>query len=105
MNRQTYSILDWLGDIGGLLDALYLIGFVFISPLASYAMNSKLLSTLFRYKGSDESLYERTDTWNKLDYTKSEKLNRQMSDDTQVDDIKVDFQKYKSIKRISICNK
>ena len=105
VNRQTYSILDWLGDIGGLLDALYLIGFVFISPLASYAMNSKLLSTLFRYKGSDESLYERTDTWNKLDYTKSEKLNRQMSDDTQVDDIKVDFQKYKSIKRISICNK
>ena len=24
-NRQTYSLLDWLGDIGGLMDALYVI--------------------------------------------------------------------------------
>ena len=22
-NRQTYSLLDWLGDLGGLADALY----------------------------------------------------------------------------------
>lgn len=26
IDRQTYSLLDWLGDCGGLLDALVLIG-------------------------------------------------------------------------------
>ena len=26
INRQTYSLLDWLGDAGGLLDALFFIG-------------------------------------------------------------------------------
>ncbi len=25
INRGTYSILDWLGDLGGLFDALFLI--------------------------------------------------------------------------------
>ena len=25
-NRETYSILDWLGDMGGLIDAFRLLG-------------------------------------------------------------------------------
>jgi len=25
VNRQTYSLLDWLGDMGGLFDALKII--------------------------------------------------------------------------------
>ena len=31
-NRQTYSILDWLGDMGGLLDALYFLGKFLVVP-------------------------------------------------------------------------
>ena len=26
VNRDVYNILDWLGDVGGLRDALFLIG-------------------------------------------------------------------------------
>ena len=32
INRQTYSILDWMGDCGGLFDALLIIGQIFVQP-------------------------------------------------------------------------
>ena len=93
-------MLDWLGDIGGLLDALYFIGYIFISPLATYARNSKLLSTLFRYRGTDESLFARQFSSLKLNYiTKSFKSKTYNAEDL-IEDIKKDFQKYKPIKRI-----
>ena len=36
INRQTYSLLDFLGDIGGLLDALTIIGEIVLLPFVSY---------------------------------------------------------------------
>ena len=33
INRQTYMLLDWLGDLGGLLDALYLICAAILAPV------------------------------------------------------------------------
>ena len=32
IERQTYSLLEWLGDIGGLFDALRLIGAGLVAP-------------------------------------------------------------------------
>ena len=29
--RKTYSLLDWLGDVGGFLDGLYLIAELFLA--------------------------------------------------------------------------
>ena len=46
--RQTYSILDLLGDVGGLNDSLRLIGASLVSPFASFALNSKLAKLLQR---------------------------------------------------------
>ena len=37
-SRQTYSLLDWLGDIGGLSDALLPIVGLLVSPLSSFAL-------------------------------------------------------------------
>ena len=49
--RQTYSLLDWLGDIGGLLDAFRVIGTFMVGPVASYALQAKLASKIFtKYK-------------------------------------------------------
>ena len=42
IRRKTDSLLDWLGDWGGLLDSLYFIFDILVSPLASYMMKSKL---------------------------------------------------------------
>ena len=50
--RQTYSLLDFLGDLGGLYDALFLIVKVFVSPLSVFALNSTLLSNFFRFRPS-----------------------------------------------------
>lgn len=38
IERQTYSLLDWLGDVGGLFEGLNVIGAYILAPIASYAM-------------------------------------------------------------------
>ena len=53
VSRQTYSILDWLGDLGGLLDALYLIANLFMGPLSAWALKATLMSTIFFRKSSN----------------------------------------------------
>ena len=42
--RQTYSILDWLGDMGGLMDMLNLLARLAVTPMASHSLQSALLS-------------------------------------------------------------
>ena len=48
INRETYSGLDFLGDLGGLLDAFKIIGGIFVAPISSFALNARLLKTIFR---------------------------------------------------------
>ena len=36
IERSTYSVLEWLGDIGGLYDALRLIGLFIMFPFKSF---------------------------------------------------------------------
>ena len=38
VERSTYSSLDWLGDIGGLSDALKLIARYFVLPFSGFAL-------------------------------------------------------------------
>lgn len=47
-NRSTYDVLSWLGDIGGLVDCLLLIGRMFLLPMTTFNMHSILLTYLFR---------------------------------------------------------
>ena len=53
INRQTYDILSWLGDLGGLVDALYYVTQALMIPYTSYALRSSLLRMLFRLQPSD----------------------------------------------------
>lgn len=48
--RQTYSILDWLGDVGGLYDAVLIIIHVATLPFSTFALRTQLLSSLFRLR-------------------------------------------------------
>ena len=41
--RQTYSVLDLLGDAGGLFDALKTIVLFWISPLSHFVTNAEIL--------------------------------------------------------------
>lgn len=54
IERQSYSVLEWLGDIGGLFDALRLIGFLMVAPFAKFWLKSELLSKIFRHIASLE---------------------------------------------------
>ena len=47
IERQTYSFLDWLGDVGGLLDGLKLFASFLVAPIAAFSMRAELLSAAF----------------------------------------------------------
>ena len=51
VNRSTYSLLDWLGDCGGLYDALHIIGLLLTSPFSSFAAKQVLARTIVKYEG------------------------------------------------------
>ena len=38
IERKTYSGLEWLGDVGGLFDALVLIGSFLVGPITAFAV-------------------------------------------------------------------
>ena len=46
-SRQTYSLLDFLGDLGGLFDALRLIASAIVIPFSALALKLSILSSLF----------------------------------------------------------
>ena len=46
ISRKTYSLLDWLGDWGGLLDALFMLAELFVAPFSAVAYRTKLLTYL-----------------------------------------------------------
>ena len=46
-NRQTYSVLDFLGDIGGLFEALQYMGTAVVAPFSSFALKVSLMVGLF----------------------------------------------------------
>lgn len=52
IERNTYSFLEWLGDIGGLYDALRLIGFFVLLPFFRYQVKAELLAHIFRFTES-----------------------------------------------------
>ena len=45
--RTTYSLLEWLGDIGGLVDALRYLGGLTVAPIATFSMRASLTSQIF----------------------------------------------------------
>ena len=52
-NRQQYGLLDWLGDIGGLIEAFqYLTQFV-LKPFLKFSYASFIVSNFFRLKEPD----------------------------------------------------
>ena len=46
IERQTYSLLELMGDVGGLFDCLIIIGKFLVLPIASFALNEILLQSL-----------------------------------------------------------
>ena len=46
--RDTYDVLSFVGDIGGLVDGLMMLGSFLLSPYTSFKLRSYLLSHLYR---------------------------------------------------------
>lgn len=54
IERSTYSLLDWFGDLGGLYEALYFLGYFVASPAAAMSLKANLLANNFLYVRSKE---------------------------------------------------
>ena len=52
IERQTSSLLEWLGDVGGLFDMLKLLGSYLIGPIGAFALRAELLTSVFRFTAS-----------------------------------------------------
>lgn len=46
--RETYDLLTWMGDIGGLADCLYYFCHFVLMPFTTFTFNSALLRSIFR---------------------------------------------------------
>ena len=40
--------MDWIGDVGGLIDGLRLIGIFLVAPIAAFSLRVELFSTAFK---------------------------------------------------------
>jgi len=50
--RKTYSLLDWIGDVGGLLDGMYLIGEIIVTGYSVSSLESFIASALVWVRSS-----------------------------------------------------
>ena len=53
IDRQVYSVLDWLGDIGGLGEACFFLGGGLLVLTQKDQFDSMLVSALYRVKGKN----------------------------------------------------
>lgn len=49
-NRQVYSVLEYLGDIGGLQQMLYLIGLMIITYFSQRLFSSSVMTEMYQVK-------------------------------------------------------
>ena len=87
--RSIYNLLDFIGDVGGLLDGLKLIGQFALIPITRFNLTSALLAQLFKIRGnrSTNSLPARSSvspSWNaaKNDIASREPFSQAIFSDT-----------------------
>ena len=74
IERQTYSILDWVGDVGGLMDGLRIIAVNLVAPLAALNLKAELLKSI--YDPAKQLQQSWIDGRNMKNYCKSAKYRR-----------------------------
>jgi len=53
IDRKTYMLLEWLGDCGGLISALFRLANLIVSPIAAYSIRTKLVTSMVQIQKSD----------------------------------------------------
>ena len=53
IERQTYSTLEWFGDVGGLFECVKLLGAIIVTPFATFALKTELLTKAFTKDTTD----------------------------------------------------
>ena len=55
-NKDLYNFVDYLGDLGGLIEIIFFLAAFIIRPISRHSYFLKIISKLFFTKTSDDSL-------------------------------------------------
>ena len=55
IERKTYSLLEWLGDVGGLFDGISIIASSIVSSFSAFALKAQLLTYVMKEQISNNS--------------------------------------------------
>ena len=58
ITRKTDSIFDWMGNCGGFMEALKIIGYTFVFSYNTYVLKSTLAQNLVRFVPSQPKNYD-----------------------------------------------
>ena len=97
-------MLDWLGDMGGLLDALYFIGKFLIFPFATYALRAQILSSMFRFRSSDAAILRKRPTTRRKSFFEQHFDPEDHEGEALMKQIRSDFQVVKPIDKLNFYN-
>ena len=56
--RQVYNVIDFIGDLGGVLEILVMIFGIVLYPLSEFQFNLKAINLLFMARTSDKFIFE-----------------------------------------------
>jgi len=61
-NKSVYTLVDCLGDLGGLIEIIFYFGMVTMRPISFHSYTLKMLKKLFFAKTEDSSLFKKPRT-------------------------------------------
>ena len=79
--REVYSVMDILGDLGGLIELVFGAIGIFILPISHYQFNVKAIQTMFLAKTKDKSLFPKQDQQKRTNSTISATSNISVQQD------------------------
>ena len=57
--RNIYTLIDLLGDLGGVVQILFLIFNIFLSPISEHSFIMKATKRLFTARTTNEDLFDK----------------------------------------------
>ena len=75
ISRETYDILEYLGDLGGFMEAITVLGGIIMAPFMAFTYNNMLASLLFMYKPSlNRKHWKKSDAYQSSNVVDTSKL-------------------------------
>ena len=59
IERRIYGLWDVCGDVGGVIEVLWVVAGLFLQPISLLVYKIKAITELYNVKSTDQSLYKK----------------------------------------------